>query len=470
MIALVCGVLLKKVSRHGFRTVLVVLMVFALYVLSVNAVFYTPYTIGAMALARSITSGSPYIEPWICFDRWADVVYVNGRCVFAGPLGLGIVLAIPMKLADVFNAKDLIVAGFAMAFLGSLSVYISAKLYETIFGDSRRAIAVAILNGLAGPLYIYSTHVFPQAPLTLFYTLYILSLIKLCSKGGKPWAALAGFSASMSIVLDPSTSIPISFTSATVLAKTVRDYLKDRKSLLRIFTYVLIYIASISPVIVMQLIYNVYTTGSMFTFPEQIYLKRIGVEGFNLANIPYGLFILLVDPRKSLLFLYPLYILAIIYMPKALKRLGPYEKIVYVASIAIPILVYSSWYDVDGGLCYGPRFLTTITPLLIAPLVLGLENRADLIVLAVLGLYSYVENLVVVISTPYPSAIEYLKPFEIQLITAVNMFVEGTRSAYIYTVISEFLSEPIATAMSLAVLNILAGAIVALAIYKAKQC
>ncbi|MEM0027545.1 MAG: hypothetical protein QXT53_05980 [Ignisphaera sp.] len=467
--ALICGIIIKKVSRHGFRTVLVILMVFALYVLSVNAVFYTPYTIGAMALARSITSALPYIESWICFDRWADVVYVNGRCVFVGPLGLGIVLAIPMKLADVFNAKDLIVAGFAMAFLGSLSVYISAKLYETIFGDSRRAIAVAIVNGLAGPLYIYSTHVFPQAPLTLFYMLYILSLNKLCSGGGKPWAVLAGFSASMSIVLDPSTFIPIFFTSATVLAKTIRDYLKDRKSLWRIFTYVLIYIISISPIIVMQLIYNAYTTGNMFTFPEQIYLKSIGVEGFNLADIPYGLFILLVDPRKSLLVLYPLYILAIIYMPKALKRLGSYDKIVYVASIAIPILVYSSWYDVDGGLCYGPRFLTTITPLLIAPLVLGLENKVVLIMLAILGLYSYAENLVVVISTPYPSALEDLKPLEIQLITAINKFVEGIRSAYIYTIISKFFNEPVATTISLAALNILAGVVVALTIYKAKQ-
>ncbi|MEL9940465.1 MAG: hypothetical protein QW348_06135 [Ignisphaera sp.] len=463
--------LIKKVSWHGFRTVFVILIVFALYVLSVNAVFYTPYTIGAMALSRSMISGSPYIEPWICLSgRWADVVYANGRCVFAGPLGLGIVLAIPMKLADVFNAKDLIVAGFTMAFLGSLSVYISAKLYETIFGDCRRAIVVAIVNGLAGPLYIYSTHVFPQAPLTLFYTLYTLSLVKLCNGGEKLWAALAGFSASMSIVLDPSTSIPIFFTSATVLAKMIRDYLKDHKSIWRILTHVLIYIISASPITAMQLIYNAYTTGDMFTFPEQIYLKRIGVEGFDLANIPYGLFILFIDPRKSLLVLYPLYILAVIYMPKALKRLGLYEKIVYVASIAIPILVYSSWYDVDGGLCYGPRFLTTITPLLIAPLALGLENKAVLIVLAILGLYSYAENLVVVISTPYPSAIEYLKPFEIQLITSINSFVEGTRSAYIYTVISEFFKEPVVTAISLAALNILAGAVTALAIHKAKQC
>lgn len=365
-----CGVF-GKVFSSWLGAVLVFLLVFALYALSVNAVFYTSYTVGAMALARGIASGSPYVDQRLCFSGWADTVFVGGRCVFAGPLGLGIALVLPMRLSDIFGVSDLVFAGFAMAFLGTLAVYISMELYKTLFGGRGKAVAVAIANGLAGPLYIYSTHVFPQAPLTLFYVLHMLSLVRLLSGGGGEWAVLAGFSASMSIVLDPSTSISIAFASAFVFWGMARG---SRKSVSRVLTHAFLYIASASPAILAQLVYNMLTTGDMLVFPEQVYLERLGIEGFNPANIPYGLFVLLIDFRKSLLALYPLYIVSIIYMPKMLKSMDRKAKVLYLASIAIPVTVYSSWYDADGGLCYGPRFLTTVTPLLAAPLALAMER------------------------------------------------------------------------------------------------
>lgn len=444
-----------RVFFKRWDALIVMVIILTMYFLSVNAVYYTSYTMGAIELARNIPSGRFDVNPQLC--NYADYIVRDSKCFFVAPLGLALVLIPSVKLAEILKGSDLVFAGFTMAFFGVLTFYIALKLYDTLFEDRRKSLILALTSGLAGPLYIYSTHIFPQAPLAFFYTLFVLSALKICLGGGFEWAFIAGFSASMAVLLDPSTFISIVTLCLITLAKLVLTSKALEEGLQRVLINITLFIVSFLPMLSLLLYYNVVVTGSIFVFPEQLYLERIGVRGFDIAYTPQGLFTLLVDIRKGLLPLYPIYMLSLAYLPKMLKKLGKYEKTIYLASMITPTLVYASWYDADGGLSYGPRFLVTITPLLIAPLALGLENRAVSRILAILSLYSFAENLIVVISTPYPSSFEDLKPFEIQLITAIGKLLEGDRSAYIYKILSATVGEPIATIVSIAIITTIAA-------------
>ncbi|MDK6028738.1 hypothetical protein QPL79_05125 [Ignisphaera sp. 4213-co] len=438
------------------------------YALSINTIYYTQYTVGAIELARNILNLNPFVNPWFCSIGLSDFVEVRGKCVFAGPLGLGIVLAIPIRLADALRVKDLVFGGFAMAFFGTLTFLISIELFRTILKDEKKSLILSIVNGLAGPLYIYSTHIFPQAPLAFFYTLHTLSLLKLVTENNLRWVFVAGFSASMAMLLDPSMFISITVVFLATLVWLCLNELNIGKGVYKTLKYAFLYTLSAAPMTLIQLLYNLYTTGNVFTFPEQLYIEKIGVNGFELSNIPHGLLIQLIDTRKSLLSLYPIYIFSLLAMPKMLKAVNKYENLLLLLSTITPIIVYSSWYDADGGLSYGPRFLTTITPLLIIPIGIVLKKKRVSIALATLSIYSFTQNIVVVTSTPYPSTLEDMKPLENQFITALNKFLKGFRSSLIYNILFSCLGSVDATTMSILILVLLAATSMLAAIKNSK--
>jgi len=87
----------------------------------------------------------------------------------------------------------------------------------------------------------------------------------------------------------------------------------------------------------------------------------------------------------------------------------------------VPLIIHSAWYDVDGGLSFGPRFIVPVTKLLAPPLAYVIESREKMIyvITPLLILYGVTVNAFTVTVTPYPSTFEDLKPFQNQFINTV---------------------------------------------------
>jgi hypothetical protein len=438
----------------------ILVAVFLLFVLTVNAVIYTSYSLGAIALARGLIRGSPYVDLWLCV--YADHVFTERGCIYTGPLGLALLLVVPTLLADALHISPLALCGVAMVFTGVLAIYFSYSLYRELGGSREEALFVSVVNGLCGPLWVYSVHVFPQAPLAFLYALFLYTLLKLLDTARAIYGAVLGLLASAMILLDPSMAITICVLLLIALYYALRGC--GRWSARRVALVAILFLASALPLATAQLLYNLIVTSNPLTFPEMLWLRRIGVEGlgFNPLQIPYGLYILFIDLRKGLIPLYPIYILALMYMPKALKGMKRESKAVWLVAITMPILVYASWQDVDGGLSYGPRFLAPITLLMAYPLthIAKSKSRVTKATLITLAMFSLAENLLVVTTTPYPAPLEELKPFENQFLSSeLRHFAEGFRASLIYKELEEALNPGLATVLALVIPIALAIAI-----------
>jgi len=242
---------------------------------------------------------------------------------------------------------------------------------------------------------------------------------------------------SIAFLADPSSAVLIA-TVATIVLINKRDLLKRHREKFVISTasWLLTFTLASLP----QLYYNCATTGNPLIFPELIYSRLRGLgTGFDVFRIPVGVVIQLLDLRKSLLSLYPLSFISLLYIPHALKHIKNMSiAVLYVSMIFVPIAVYSSWHDFHGGLSFGPRFLTPVAQILFLPLflLLNLRGKIPKIVLFI-GIYSAFENSIVLISTPYPCAIQHLGILENQFYTcSLKSFLSGTKSALVAELIS----------------------------------
>lgn len=110
---------------------------------------------------------------------------------------------------------------------------------------------------------------------------------------------------------------------------------------------------------------------------------------FEAANLPRGLFILLLSPGKSLLLFAPPLLLLASGARARLAR-GPRLAACAGAALLSSLLVYGSYFYPEGGYCHGPRHLLPALPLLLLPLARGTlprsAVRATLLAGALVGL------------------------------------------------------------------------------------
>jgi len=229
---------------------------------------------------------------------------------------------------------------------------------------------------------------------------------------------LAGFLASLMALLDPAMITAITASALIVLVKLIFDMKKGIEELDRILMYIAFFLLGAAPQTIFLILYNIATTGSAVSSPEFLRLEKIGVPypGFT-SPIPLGLYILLVDFRKGLIPLYPVFAVAMACIPKVLKAMkSNYEKAMYLATLTVTLITHFAWYDVDGGLSFGPRFIVPVTMLLAPSLAYVIESRKKVIyvITSLLIFYGVTVNAFTATITPYPSTFEDLKPFQNQ--------------------------------------------------------
>mgnify|MGYP001626175969 CR=1 FL=1 len=444
------------------RTLQITLIVsLAVFITTINAHYYTGYTKPLIELSRNICSLNFYLNKieWYYTDY---VVISPSKYVFAAPIGTPLILSIPICLLG--GVLDpLFIGGLVMSLSIFTSMIILYKLIrEMDQSDDRYILTSIILSIYASLPWIYSSHIFPQALLTLFFTGSLYTSIKIIKQVNHEvsykYVILNAVFSGLMFLTDPSTIILVISYTIYLLILMILDPEKNLVNktiyiLKRSFIWLLVFVLFI----LFQLYYDYITTGNPFLPPELLYSNSRGLgTGFTLnpLDIMYAIYTQLIDPRKSLMALYPLSLFSLIYLvtfPEMFPRRIWLAIIIYVFA---PLITYSAWHDYHGGLAYGPRFLTPITAILSIPLVyIFRTSTARLhLIMILLASYSIIENNIVLITNVYPCAIQDLAPLENQFFKcSINNLLKGTRSSFIYDIYAFYLrfSDPLSTILSI---------------------
>ena len=95
-------------------------------------------------------------------------------------------------------------------------------------------------------------------------------------------------------------------------------------------------------------------------------------EGFN-GNILEAMYGLLISPQKGLVLYSPL-VLASLPGLRSLWRGHAREALLAAGVFIFHVVVFSAWYDWQGGVNWGPRFLVPTLPFLMLPIAAGLAH------------------------------------------------------------------------------------------------
>ncbi len=410
-----------------------------------------------LALSTKICRGEVFLDEG--YSIYVDVVEHSSRYIFTGPIGLPLLISILTCLARI-DGNPLFIGGMVVSIFGLASTiltYALARLY-----DERYALVTALIASLGGMLWIYSSHIFPQTPLTfsMLLTIYLAILAIRRRVVEKRIYLLLGFSSSLALLMDPMALLASLGVCAIVAIYVIRNL--GARIFIRGF---ILWLAGFAPLAIVQILYNLTTVGDPFSFPETLLLKNIGVEGFLgiSVNPLYGLYMLIVDPRKGLIPLYPVLGVGLVMLPRFLSFINnTYERSVFAAYLTLYIIPHSMWYDFDGGLSYGPRFLVPITPILALPIQLLLIKRPETSTLILaLSTFSIFINSMVVTVTPYPCALEDMAFPSNQFISCVvPRLFEGIRAGYLYEILRATIGDLPGLLASVLMLSIASTALI----------
>jgi len=452
-----------KLGRVIARLIIVFLATEIVFISSINVILFTSYTIPLLALSTRICRGEVFLDE--SYSIYVDVVEHSSKYLFAGPIGLPLLISIPACLAGI-GGNPLFIGGIVVSIFGLAStilIYALARLYS-----DRYALTSALIASLGGMLWIYSSHIFPQIPLTfsMLLTIYIAILAIRRGVVEKHIYPLLGFSSSLALLMDPMALLA-SLGVCTVVAIYVARNLGWR-ILIRGF---ILWLAGFTPLAAVQIVYNLAAVGDPFSFPETLLLKKIGVDSFlgMSVNPLYGLYMLIIDPRKGLIPLYPVLGVGLVMLPRFLSSIrNIYERSIFAVYLASYIITHSMWYDFDGGLSYGPRFLVPITPILALPIQALIVKRPEMVTLILtLTTFSVSINSIVVTVTPYPCALEDMAFPSNQFISCVvPRLLGGIRAGYLYEILRASIGDLPSLLASILMLSIASTALI---IYAAKK-
>jgi len=125
---------------------------------------------------------------------------------------------------------------------------------------------------------------------------------------------------------------------------------------------------------VLALYYNFIRFGDWFNFG---YFSGHDVNfGFG-TPVAAGLYGLLFSPGKSM-FLYSPLLIATLFFARRFHRRAPAESTLLWCCSLATILLYARWWAWHGDWCWGPRFIVPLLPLLMLPVVHGIDNFRDM--------------------------------------------------------------------------------------------
>ena len=339
--------------------------------------------------------------------RWflnIDYAIYNDH-VYSDKAPLGSFLAVPFYLAARFFSSDpwvlfyissVFVCGLLTALTGVL-VYLLGRYYTR---DENLRVLAAFAYGFGTMAFTYATVLFSHAISTFFVyaSFYLIYRVKKRDISSK-CLYLSGFLAGLAVLSDYYMAL----VGVCLLAYC---WSFDRKGSIKMLLSFAIALCAL-------LLYNYAVFGNplavSYSFEESPVFRQGHSQGFfgvGLLNWD-ALIQLLISPYRGLFFYNPVLILSVLLFARFFDRDKSTALLVAVVSLLM-ILFNASYYMWDGGLCVGPRHLTSILPFLILPLYcLDLRKLKERLAFGGLLIASVALNFI------YVNARMHVPPFDV---------------------------------------------------------
>lgn len=301
--------------------------------------------------------------------------------------GLGQFMKLRLRVAAMFSSA--LLTGLAAMALWSLA--------RDVTGNALAALIAALAYGVGTPAWGWSTTIFGHASVAALFMIAIWAVWRATqAEPRRSMAALAGLALGWAVVVE---------FQAVLAGAAIGVWALWRIRALPAGSQLPLILALIGGGIVAGLPMIAY---NLVAFSVPIKLGYSGVVGFDgmqqgFFGLTYPklpvLFELLFGPRRGLIWVAPMLLLAPIGLMRWYRQPGQRPMVVMVlAVVAIVLLVNASYFYWDGGFSTGPRHSVPALPLLamgLAPLYATLEKaRARAAMLALLAL-SIAVNLMI---------------------------------------------------------------------------
>jgi 4-amino-4-deoxy-L-arabinose transferase-like glycosyltransferase len=235
--------------------------------------------------------------------------------------------------------------------------------------STRTAVLVALVCGAATMLWVLSKFAFEHAIVAAALLGALLALLRWRDGGRARHAALAGACLGFVLIVRASDFVIAAIPFALYFVFVSRPPAGDapRPRMPRIAT-VAAFAAPILAGIVIALAYN-------YARFDDLFESGYDDIDFSFANLPNGLFGLLLSPGKSV-FLWNLPLVAALLALRSHWARHRAEAALVVSFASISILFHGSLSSWHGDWCVGPRYIFPIVPLLLIAIADGLADEA----------------------------------------------------------------------------------------------
>jgi len=231
--------------------------------------------------------------------------------------------------------------------------------------------------GFLGLAFAFSTICWPfatyffQSDVSAFFVLLTAYFALRSSRSSGPATAfsmLAGFAAGVAFTVD--------YVNAVLLPVVIVFLaVSKRGSKARMARSAVAFVIGALPGLAAIGAYNYAIFGDPFTTTEQYFNGKTSVFSSFTNPIYSGLELDLFSFSRGLFIYTPFLVLGVIgYVDAFLRRDGMREKLLLLGMFLCILLPYSAWYDPDGGISFGPRFLVAGIPFLLLPAGYVLET------------------------------------------------------------------------------------------------
>ncbi len=370
---------------------LVFLVVFVAFELSINAVWATDHATSFVQLdyalwhdhSFALTSATS-VPPWSVDDfLYKGQNYsalAPGAAFLALPFtGLG------FTIAGGYTAYGpvLLLSETFVALTGAVSAYLVYAIASLYFRRST-SVFLGFAFAFSTILWPMATYFFQSDVSAMFVLMAAFLGIRAARTGGRAlWlASLSGLAAGAAFTVDYVNGVLLPIMVAFLLL--ARGGPKAPRAV-RAGAFVVGSLPGLAAIA----LYNYAIFGSPFVSTEQSYLHSSSLLGSFSTSLPFGLTLDLVSPARGLLVFAPILVLGLAGFVDALRgRRGVARETLLFLAIFLGILLpYAMWYDPYGGLSFGPRFLVAAIPFLLLPAGFVVERLYRWKALPVLLLY-----------------------------------------------------------------------------------
>jgi len=357
---------LPRLLTAGLLVFLVALVGFEL---SINGVWETDHAISFVQLDYALwhdhsfaLTSATRVPPWSVDD------FVYGGQNYSALAPGTAFLALPFTglgftLAGGYTAYGnvLLLSEAFVALTGALAAYVLYRLASLYFRRST-SIFLGFAFAFSTILWPFSTYFFQSDPSALFVLLTAYFGVKAARAegGGANLALLSGLSAGAAFTVDSVNGVLLTIMVPFLLLMKRRS----GGSLRAAGTYLLGSLPGFAAIGYYD--YSIF--GNPLVGAEQNYLHATSMFGSFTTSPVFGLTLDTVSFERGLLIFAPVLILGVFGYIDALRRWRAKPEMILFLAIFLGILIpYSMWYEPDGGLGYGPRFLVAAVPFLLLP-------------------------------------------------------------------------------------------------------